>query len=230
MKEIILTVMMTTGMIATDAPAGQQLNLEGTNKVYRHKHVDLSDKYVIVLEGDVVLWKMKELSKKLRGEREVHLVINSPGGSVAAGISFINEIEALRNQKKLKSLQCYVMDMAASMAAMISAYCDGLMIHKFGWFMHHEASYGVSGSQQEIQRQVEFSEAYLKQIWDDIAKRYGVTIEQLNNFILPERYMNANKTVKFGFANAVFESLYHEGYVPEMPKLSRFSIFGIKDA
>lgn len=231
MKEILLTIMMAFGLISTEAPAKQQVNLKGTNKVYRHKHVDLSEKYVIVLEDDVVEWKMKDLAVALRSEKEVHLVINSPGGSVSAGLIFINEIEGLRNQGKLESLQCYVVDMAASMAAMISAYCDGLMIHKFGFLMHHAASYGVRGSQQEIQRQVAFTEGYLAQIWNDIAVRYGITTKQLNEFILPERYMNARETVKYGFANAVFESLYHEGYKPEPPKRGGlFGIFGVIEA
>lgn len=200
--------------------AGQTVNLKGDNEIFVHKHLDLSKKFVLVLEGRMEMWRMEDLTEKLEESKEVHLVINSPGGSVAAGLKFINRVEALRAQGKLKSLQCYIQDMAASMAAILSSYCDGVLIHKFGFFMIHEASYACSGSQGEIKRCVEFTESYLAQIDEDVASNYGLSVFRYKLFQGIERYMVSQKAVGFGFANAVFDTLYHNGYKPEEPAAS----------
>lgn len=206
--------------------AGQTVNLAGNNEIFVHKHLDLSKKFVLVLEGRMDMWNMEALADKLDESKEVHLVINSPGGSVAAGLKFINRVEALRAQGQLKSLQCYIQDMAASMAAIVSSYCDGVLIHKFGWFMIHEASYGCQGLQSEIKRCVEFSEEYLAQIDEDVASNYGLSVFRYKLFQGTERYMVAQKAVSFGFANAIFDTLYHNGFAPEEPEASGGFVFG----
>lgn len=211
---------------AINSHAGQTVNLAGTNPVQMHKHLDLSKGHVIVLEGRVEMWKMKALADKLSGAKVVHLVINSPGGSVAAGLEFINRVESLRNQGKLKRLQCYIKDMAASMGAIISSYCDGVLIHKYGFFMIHEASYGCMGLQSEVRKCVDFNDKWYKQIEEQVAKNYGLSHFRYLLFQGVERYLIAKEAVGYGFANAVFDSLYHEGFVPKPPKRRGRSLFG----
>ena len=209
---------------ATSSP---RVNLKGTNKVTKHKHLDLSDKFVIVLEGMVRLDRMQKLADKLEevpADGRVHLVINSYGGSVDAGLVFINKVEAYKAQGKMKFLHCYIQDNAMSMAAIISSYCDGVLIHKFGSFMHHEASYGMQGSQSQMRGRVKWVESFLLQIWTDVAENYGLSVKQLDSFIDKERFMSATEAVQYGFADGLYDTLYHEGYVPEEKK---FNFFGM---
>ena len=210
------------------AMAGPKINKEGTNKLFYHKHIDLADKFVLVLEGTVNDWKMKALADKMDDVEKdgvVSLVINSYGGSVDAGLVFINKLEAMKAQGKVKSLNCYIQNNAMSMAAIISSYCDGVLIHKFGSFMHHEASYGVQGQQSQIRSRVRYIEAFLDQVWEDVAKNYGLTKDELDAFVGFENFMSAKESVSFGLTNGLFNSLYHEGFVPEKPKSESLFFF-----
>lgn len=200
------------------AVAKPQINIDGTNKLNRIGHVDLSNKTVLVLNGVVEAWKMQDLAKHLGDDDVIHLVINSPGGSVAAGLMFINELESRRNQGDLKELHCYINDMAASMAAVISSYCDTVSIHKFGFIMIHEASYGCEGAQSEIKTCVDFAESWLGNIAEDVAANYGLTKKAYLKFQGRERYLTAKDSVGYGMADKVFKSIYHRGYEPAAPE------------
>lgn len=203
-----------------------RVNLKGTNKVIKHKHLDLSKKFVLVLEGTVEEDKMQKLADKLEevpADGRVHLIINSYGGSVDAGLIFINKVEAYKAQGKMKFLHCYIQDNAMSMAQIISSYCDGVLIHKFGSFMMHEASYGIRGSQSEVKGRVKWVEGFIAQIWADVAENYGLSVAQLNDFMDKERFMTATEAVQYGFADGLYDTLYHEGFIPEEEK---FNLFG----
>lgn len=230
MNKIIKTSLAVALLISCNVFA--KINLKGTNKVKTLDHIDLSEKTVLVMSDTVTDYVMEDLSEKMlelvkeKDIDELHLIIDSYGGSVDAGIKLINTIDSLKGQKKISSLQCYIYPNAMSMAQMISSYCDKVMIHKFGTLMLHEASYGLRGSQSQIKTRIMYIEKYLAQIWKDVAKNYGLSVEELNRFMNLERFLDAQETVQHGFADAIFNSLYHEGYEPE--EQSFFSLFSEK--
>lgn len=201
-------------MLPCLAYGNQQVNPNGNNLIIRTKHIDLSKKYTIILKGEVTFPKMEALADALDGQKVINLIITSPGGSVAAGVHFINKVEALRNQGKLERLDCYIRGMAASMAAVISAYCDTVYIHKFALFMIHGASYAVRGHQEDIRTQVEFTEAYLTAIMYDLALRWGISLDELKGIQGRERYLISYQAAGYGFASYVFSSLYDNAINP----------------
>lgn len=219
-------IILVSLLACTSGQGSPKVNLKGNNKVYKHEHLDLSKKFVLVLDGTVTDSNMQQLADKLEdvpNDGRVHLVINSYGGSVDAGLIFINKVEAYKAQGKMKFLHCYIQDNAMSMAQIISSYCDGVLIHKFGSFMMHEASYGMRGSQSEMRGRVKWVEGFLAQIWQDVASNYGLSMKQLNDFMDKERFMTATEAVKYGFADGLYDTLYHEGFVPEVKE---FNLFG----
>lgn len=222
MKKIILAIFFL-GSLAIAKPT---INLKAKNKVIKKGHIDLSDKFVLVLEGTVVAAKMEALTEKLEEVPDdgiVHLVISSYGGSVDAGLHFINRLQALKAQGMVKEFNCYIQDNAMSMAAMISSYCNSLGIHKFGSFLHHPASYGVRGSHPVIEKRVVYIGKWLDNVWVEVAENYGIKSKQFTELVGDEILLEANDTVRYGFADYIFDTLYHNGYTPEE---EAFSLFG----
>ncbi len=75
------------------------------------------------ISGGTIAPLHKELAAILRadGRAPVTLVINSPGGSVIAGMSFVNLMVAVRERDI--DINCYVLDVAASMAFQVLTQC-----------------------------------------------------------------------------------------------------------
>jgi ATP-dependent protease ClpP protease subunit len=77
------------------------------------------------------------LAKK--STKPVTLIINSPGGSVYAGLQFINAMIAV--QSKGVEINCYVSGMAASMAFQILAFCDERYAMEYSMLLWHPPAY-----------------------------------------------------------------------------------------
>lgn len=183
---------------------------------------------VIVLEGMVEDWNMKILSDKLHELAEVrrpaYMVIDSPGGSVSAGLNFINTLKSLKVQKRLK-LVCVITDSAYSMAAFIAMYCAETYMLNSASMMFHQASYQVSGSAHEIRRMVSFTERYLNTIEMDLAKQMGMSYEDYLDFRGIEVWLTSLDAVNMGIVDGILTDFYYEAKAPERPQSNSFSIF-----
>lgn len=225
---IKLSLIILTGY-AINSFSKPTIDLSGQKSYRVYTHVDLTKTSNIFLKDEVQDWNIDILVEQLEARAPfVNLIINSPGGYVSSGLKLVNKIESLRAQGKLKKLKCYVLNMAASMAAIISGYCDELYIHKFAMLMHHEASYGVRGSVSEIRKQVEVTDQMLNPIFDDLARRYGLSGRRTFwNFIGSERWFNAHDAGRYGLVDGTFQTLYHETDPPKKPKTNGFfDLFG----
>jgi ATP-dependent protease ClpP protease subunit len=85
----------------------------------------------IVVQADQV----RMLASK--GHKTINLIINSPGGSVYAGLQFINAMIAA--QSKDVKFKCYVGGMAASMAFQFLAHCDERYATPYALLLWHPA-------------------------------------------------------------------------------------------
>ena len=83
-----------------------------------------------------------------QGHTTVKLVINSPGGSVYAGLQFINAMIAA--QAKGVKIKCYVGGMAASMAFQIFAHCNKRYATRYALLLFHPATTNVYGNAREL--------------------------------------------------------------------------------
>lgn len=73
---------------------------------------------------------MSDASKK-----PITIVINSPGGSVVSGMGFINDMRYVRSRGI--ELNCYVLDMAASMAFQILTECTNRYALRSSYLLWH---------------------------------------------------------------------------------------------
>ena len=141
--------------------------------------------------------RLKALDKK---KGQITMLIDSPGGSIAAGAEIINAMESLENP-----LVCLIQKDAFSMAALISTACPKLYIHKFGLVMFHEASFTVGGTIDEIKHMLTVYKRFLHNFQAYIARKLGITVEELEEREKENWWMNAEDAVKCGFARAIVE-------------------------
>lgn len=73
----------------------------------------------------------------------VNMIINSPGGSVTTGFFFISKLKALKAQGTV--LNCYVVNLAASMAFHFLTQCDSVTVLDESGLLWHRARVNVGG-------------------------------------------------------------------------------------
>lgn len=89
------------------------------------KPVTLSPEKTIVLSGPIgenTYLPMLNALNELEKEKQVDLIISSPGGSVAVGSLIIDRMEQLKERGV--TFRCVVRDLAASMAFQILLHCN----------------------------------------------------------------------------------------------------------
>lgn len=104
-------------------------------------------------------------------EENVYLYLDSPGGSVFAGLRLV---EALRSTTK--TVTCVVQE-AASMAFVITQACHKRLITENGLMMQHVASYGLRGQEPNNFSFAQFINRVSKKMDEDQAKRIGLSYD-----------------------------------------------------
>lgn len=86
----------------------------------------------------------KFLMQSIGKRSQVHLIINSPGGSVFDGFSFLSKLDYARSKGVL--VKCYVPEVAASMAFQILLHCDQRYALRRAGLLWHRVSIQVRGA------------------------------------------------------------------------------------
>ncbi len=138
-----------------------------------------------------------------RGE-PVDIYINSPGGSVTAGLVIYDVIRACSSKIEIN---LYCIGMAASMAAIILA--GGEKGHRFilphSRVMIHEPLIqgGMGGSATSVKKTAD-SILETKAITNGILARHtGKTIEEIDEATAFDNYMNAEEAIEFGICDEI---------------------------
>jgi ATP-dependent protease ClpP protease subunit len=115
-------------------------------------------------------------SEVARGRKDVFLVLNSPGGTVSAGLDFIFAVEKYKQAKHI-TFTCAVDGMAASTAAVIfEAVCDQRLMTKRSLLLFHGARMGQAGGTQEQMEEAVETIRVLNEIMAAlVAPRLGMT-------------------------------------------------------
>ena len=135
---------------------------------------------------------------------EITLYINSPGGSVAAGLAIYDVMQAVT-----ASIRTVCVGTAASMAAVLFASGDRREILRHGEVMVHDplVSGGISGSALAVQDKSDRLMAKRKVLCGILAQHTGKTLKQIYKVTAKDTYFGAEEAVAFGLADAVIEKL-----------------------
>jgi ATP-dependent protease ClpP protease subunit len=105
--------------------------------------IKLDDKNTVTLRGEVTSQSTAKAAAEIleKDSSDVYVIINSPGGSVLAGLQLIDLIKG--NHKKVHCIAMF----AASMAFDLFEECDDRLILENSLLMQHVPSYGVEGNE-----------------------------------------------------------------------------------
>lgn len=133
-------------------------------------------------------------------ERDINLYINSPGGSVSAGMAIYDTMQFLD-----APVRTICMGMAASMGAfLLAAGAKGkrsALPH--ARIMIHQPSGGAQGTAADIEIQAR-EILYLRSKMNELmAKHTGRQVEQIERDIDRDRFMSAEEAKEYGLVDAV---------------------------
>ncbi|MDF3045376.1 MAG: ATP-dependent Clp protease proteolytic subunit [Ornithinibacter sp.] len=190
---------MTSTEIAANGP-GPQAGLDD------HIYNRLLKERIIFLGSDVrddnanaICAQMLLLAAE-DSDKDIWLYINSPGGSVTAGMAIFDTMQWVPND-----VATVAMGMAASMGQfLLSAGTPGKRYATpHARVMMHQPSGGIGGTASDIKIQAEQLLHIKKQMAELIAQHTGQTIEQIETDSDRDRWFTAAEAKDYGFVDKV---------------------------
>ena len=153
--------------------------------------------------ADAIIAQILHLDAEAPGE-EITLYIDSPGGSVTAGLAIYDVMQAVSAQ-----IRTVCIGTAASMAAVLFAAGDRREILMHGEVMIHDplVSGGISGSALAVQDKSDRLMAKRKVLCGILAQHAGKTIKQIYKVTAKDSWYGAEEAVAFGLADTVIDKL-----------------------
>ena len=133
-------------------------------------------------------------------EKDIWLYINSPGGSVTAGMAIFDTMQWIPND-----VATVAMGMAASMGQfLLSAGTKGKRYATpHARVMMHQPSGGIGGTASDIKIQAEQLLHIKKQMAELIAQHTGQSVEQIEMDSDRDRWFTAEQAKEYGFVDQV---------------------------
>jgi ATP-dependent Clp protease protease subunit len=144
-------------------------------------------------------------------KKDVHLYINSPGGSVTAGLAIYDTMQFLTCD-----VNTYCIGQAASMGAVL--LCGGTKGKRFALpnanIMIHQVLGGAEGQASDVEIRVKYMLKLKERLNTIIAKHSGQTYDVVERACDRDNFMSAEEAKKFGLVDEVVASRKE---VPGMP-------------
>ncbi|MBK1830835.1 ATP-dependent Clp protease proteolytic subunit [Verrucomicrobiaceae bacterium R5-34] len=136
-------------------------------------------------------------------KKDIHIYINSPGGSVTAGLAIYDTMQFLTCD-----VNTYCIGIAASMGAvLLTAGTEG---KRFclpnSHVMIHQVSGGAQGTAADVERTIGFMFGLKKRLNKILAHHTGKSEEQVEKDADRDNYMSAEESAAYGLVDKVLES------------------------
>jgi ATP-dependent Clp protease protease subunit len=137
------------------------------------------------------------------GKKDISLYINSPGGSVTAGLAIYDTMQFMTC-----AVNTYCVGMAASMGAVLLA--AGTTGKRYALpnsdIMIHQVSGGARGTASDVERTVEYMYKLKKRLIRILAHHSGKSEEQVGLDSDRDYYMSADEAKAYGLVDEVVKS------------------------
>jgi len=135
-------------------------------------------------------------------KKDIHIYINSPGGSVTAGLAMYDTMQFLTCD-----VNTYCIGICASMGAvLLTAGTEG---KRFclpnSHVMIHQVSGGAQGTASDVERTVGFMYNLKGRLNKILSKHTGKTEKEVENDADRDNYMSAEAAVAYGLVDKVLE-------------------------
>ena len=136
-------------------------------------------------------------------EKDISLYINSPGGSVTAGLAILDTMNFIKPDVSTICMGC-----CASMAAvLLSAGTKGKRLClPNSMVLIHQPSGGAQGQQTEIQIVADFMLKTRKRLNQILADNTGQSLEAIQRDTERDNYMTAQQALEYGLVDRIVES------------------------
>ena len=150
-------------------------------------------------------------------DRDIHLYVNSPGGSVSAGLAIYDTMQFVKSP-----VNTICMGLAASMAAfLLAAGRSGkrsALPHSR--IMIHQPSGGTQGTASDIEIQAK-EILYLRAKMNDLmAKHTGRPLELIERDVDRDRFMSAEEAKEYGIVDNIVASRAEVAEVLRQPAMT----------
>ena len=136
-------------------------------------------------------------------KKDIHIYINSPGGSVTAGLAIYDTMQFVTCD-----VTTYCLGMAASMGAVL--LCAGTKGKRYALpnsdIMIHQVSGGAQGQASDVERTVEYMFKLKKRLIKILSDHCGQNEEKVKNDSDRDYYMSAAEAKTYGLVDLVVES------------------------
>ncbi|MDR2348580.1 MAG: ATP-dependent Clp protease proteolytic subunit [Bifidobacteriaceae bacterium] len=140
-------------------------------------------------------------------ERDLYLYINSPGGSITAGMAIYDTMQYVK-----PDVATVAVGMAASMGQFLLS--SGARGKRYATpharVMMHQPSGGIGGTATDIRINAELILHMKRQLAELIAEQTGKSVEQINKDSDRDRWFTAAEALEYGFIDHV---VAHESVV-----------------
>jgi ATP-dependent Clp protease protease subunit len=135
--------------------------------------------------------------------KDIHLYINSPGGSVSAGMAIYDTMQYVK-----PDVVTVAMGLAASMGQfLLTAGAPGKRYATpHARILMHQPSGGMGGSASDIRIQAEQMLHTKRQMAQLIAQHTGRTVAEIENDSDRDRWFTAEEALEYGFVDHVVQS------------------------
>lgn len=171
----------------------------------------LKDRIVFITGGihdelaNLVVAQLLFLSNE-NPEADVHLYINSPGGSVSAGLAIYDTMQFLRCD-----VATYNIGLAASMGAVI--FCGGAKNKRYllphsRTLLHQPLLGGImEGAATDLAIEAEEIVRLRKTLYEIISSRTGKPTDQVEKDCDRNKWLDASQTVEYGLGDRILERM-----------------------
>jgi ATP-dependent Clp protease protease subunit len=137
-------------------------------------------------------------------KKDINLYINSPGGSVTAGLAIYDTMQYVR-----PDIRTICMGLGASMAQVL--LCGGATGKRFALpnakILMHQPSGGTQGQSADIEIYTKNMLSTRDNLYDIISKHTGKSIKQIKQDADRDYYMTADEAMKYGIIDKILESI-----------------------
>jgi len=151
----------------------------------------------VAFEAELILLAAED------GQRDISLYINSPGGSVSAGLAIYDVMQFVPND-----IRTYAMGMAASMGQFL--LCAGTHGKRYALphaqILLHQPHGGVGGTETDIRIQAKQILTLKKVLADRTAFHTGQTVERIEADSDRDRWFSADEAKDYGLVDHVVRS------------------------
>jgi ATP-dependent Clp endopeptidase proteolytic subunit ClpP len=150
------------------------------------------------------LAELGKWSRRFPG-KPITVILNSPGGSVIAGLALYDYILKLRSDGH--HVTVVVLGMAASMGGILLQAGDKRVIGKYAQVLIHEVASGSSGKIWAQDDALSFSKSLWEQLSQILAERSKLTVTQLRARALrKDWWLTSDEAIKLGFADEILSA------------------------